>query len=139
MPQKDERLANKLHTNTLLASDDKLRLVALTVKGDIDFEIDSRPARLDWEAALAIAERTNNTKWIRRAKTELGFVSFVEGDVGRSLQAVLGGMAAAKQANDVGAQCRYLGALGTGLTMTKSHQAVLDRITRVTFLGLDLR
>lgn len=128
LPQISEWLANQLNNNPLLASDDELRLFALTVKGDIDFEMDSRPARLDWEAALAIAERTNNTKWIRRAKTELGFVSFVEGEVGRSLQAVLGGMAAAKQANDVGAQIRYLGALGTGLSMTKSHQAGLDRI-----------
>lgn len=128
LPQVSEWLANQLHNNPLLSSDDELRLFTLTVKADIDFEIDVRPARLDWEEALALAERTNNTKWIRRARTELGFVSFVEGDVSRSLKAVLGGMAAAKQANDVGAQIRYLGALGTGLTLTRSHQPGLDRI-----------
>ena len=128
LPQVSEWLANQLHQNPLLSSDDDLRLFALTVKADIDLEIDARPARLDWEEALALAERKNDAKWIRRARTELGFVSFVEGDVSRSLQAVLGGLAAAKQANDIGAQIRYLGALGTGLTLTKSHQAGLDRI-----------
>jgi hypothetical protein len=126
LPQMSEWLANQLHNNPLLSSDDELRLFALTVKADIDFEMDVRPARLDWEQALALAERKNDTKWIRRARTELGFVSFVEGDVSRSLQAVLGGLAAAQQANDVGAQIRYLGALGTGLTLTRSHQAGLD-------------
>ena len=102
LPETSEWLATQLRQNPLLADDDELRLFALMVKADIDFEIDVRPARTDWEEARAIAERRKDAKWIRRAQGELGFISFVEGDVNRSMQSVLGALAAAKQANDVG-------------------------------------
>ena len=128
LPQTSEWLANQLRHNPLLQAEDDLRLFTLTVKADIDFEIDALPAKDDWQQVLALAERTNNQKWIRRAKAELGFVSFVEGDVSRALQAILAAMAGSKQSNDVGALIRYYGAFGTGLSMTKNHQPGLDRI-----------
>ena len=134
LPETSEWLATQLRQNPLLADDDELRLFALMVKADIDFEIDVRPARTDWEEARAIAERRKDAKWIRRAQGELGFISFVEGDVNRSMQSVLGALAAAKQANDVGAQIRYLSSIGTGLSLISIHQAGLDRIDQALAL-----
>jgi len=134
LPETSEWLATQLRQNPLLMGDDELRLFALMVKADIDFEIDVRPARTDWEEARAIAERRKDSKWLRRSEGELGFIYFVEGDVTRSTKSVVGALVAAKQANDIGAQIRYLSGIGTGLTMIRNHQAGLDRIDQALAL-----
>lgn len=128
LPQASEWLGQQLRDNPLLQGDDELRLFAWMVRADIDFEIDARPARRDWQEVLAMAERRNDPKWIRRARTELGFVAFVEGDISSAAFTVMTGINAATQARDAGAQIRYLTAMGTGLIITKSYQLGLDRV-----------
>lgn len=130
LPDTSEWLARQLRENPLLNGDDELRRFALTIKADIDFEIDVRPARRDWEQVRDIAQRRNDAKWIRRSQTELGFITFVEGDVGSAAVAVMGGIAAAAEAKDIGAMIRYQSAMGGGLILTRNHQLGLDRINQ---------
>jgi hypothetical protein len=49
LPATSALLDGELQTNPLLKTDKRLRLFCLTVKGDIDGELDAKPARRDWE------------------------------------------------------------------------------------------
>src|SRR5690606_2026460 len=76
-----EAVSSELATNPLLQSDPELRIFALQVKGDVDFELDASLAKQDWQEVLEVAQRSDNKKWIRRARGELGLAAFVEGDL----------------------------------------------------------
>lgn len=129
------RLENELSENPLLRSDDELRIFTLQVKGDVDFEIDASLARKDWEEVLAIATRTGNQKWRRRASGELGLVAFLEGDMLKARQLVGSALIEATTAGDVGSQVRYLGAIGTALSVMKDHKQALERLNQALDLA----
>jgi hypothetical protein len=120
LPVLSEQLATLLGREFLLQTDQRLRLFAFLVKGDVDGELDPKPARQDWESALALAQDLGNTKWINRATGEIGFQDFLEGDFDRAQKRVFGGLGRAKTSQDAGAQIRYLSAIGTGLVLRKS-------------------
>src|SRR5581483_6041416 len=87
LPDTSDYLSGQLQT-ALVQNDLRLRLMCLIVKGDIDGEIDSAPARADWEEALAVATKLSDSKWKSRAAAELGFEQFLAGDVGNARKAV---------------------------------------------------
>src|SRR5437762_672872 len=112
LPEVSEELGAELDKNPLLQSDKELRLVCLMVLGDIDGEIDAAPMRRDWEAALKLAQELGDKKLENRASGELGFALFLEGDMASARQKVAAALVGAMMFGDIGAQIRYLAAVG---------------------------
>jgi CHAT domain-containing protein len=112
LPETSEELGAELDKNPLLQSDKELRLFCLMVLGDIDGEIDAAPMRRDWEVALKLAQELGDKKLENRASGELGFALFLEGDMTPARQKVASALMGAMVSGDVGAQIRYLGAVG---------------------------
>ncbi len=123
-----ETVAGELASNPLLRSDPELRIFALQVKGDIDFELDASLAKQDWQEVLEVAQRNDNKKWIRRARGELGLAAFVEGDLLTARQQVATAVIEATLSGDIGSQVRYLGAIGTGFTAMRNFDEGLTRL-----------
>lgn len=130
LPEASAMLDSELQTNPLLRSDKSLRMFCLVVKGDIDGELDVRPMRRDWEEALDLARELRDRKWQNRASGELGFAAFLEGDVAKAQQMVAGTLIAATVSGDIGAQIRYLAAIGSGLALTGLSEQALNYFDR---------
>jgi CHAT domain-containing protein len=135
LPEISEDLAAELDTDPLMQSDKELRLFCLIVKGDIDGEIDATPMRRDWEEALQIATELGDAKWKNRASGEIGVAMFLQGDLTDARQRVAGALIEASALNDVGAQIRYLGAIGTGLVLGGSYDDAIGYFDRAEKLA----
>jgi CHAT domain-containing protein len=125
LPEVSEELGLDLDNNPLLQSDNELRLFCLIVRGDIDGEIDAVPMRRDWEAALNLAQTLGDKKWENRASGEIGFALFLAGDVTTARQRVTAALLGATMLQDVGAQIRYLAAIGHGFVQLGSYDDAL--------------
>ena len=99
----------------LLKNDAQLRLRCLTVKGDVDLDLDTDLAARDWTEALSVAKALGDSSWINRANGELGIVSYLHGDYRAGTLLVMGALSQARKLNDLGAQIRYLTLIGEGL------------------------
>jgi CHAT domain-containing protein len=137
LPEVSEELGTTLENNPLMRSDKELRLLCLTIKGDIDGEIDATPMRRDWEEALRIATELRDQKWINRASAEIGFAMFLQGDVMSARQKVAGGVIGASMLHDVGAQIRYLASIGTALVYLDSYDQALSYLDKALKLAAD--
>jgi CHAT domain-containing protein len=125
LPEVSEQLGVELEKNPLLQSDNELRLFCLIVLGDVDGEIDATPMRRDWEAALTLAHTLGDRKWENRASAELGFALFLEGDMAAARQKVAGALMGAMMLGDIGAQIRYLAAIGQAYVQMGSNDEAL--------------
>ena len=56
LPELSYKLTQELATNPILQSDKKLRMFCLTVKGELDGEVDSAAMRRDWNEVSALAQ-----------------------------------------------------------------------------------
>jgi CHAT domain-containing protein/tetratricopeptide (TPR) repeat protein len=99
----------------ILTNDAQLRLRCLTVKGDVDLDLDTDLAAKDWTEVLALAKTLGDSSWINRANGELGVISFLHGDYRSATLQVMGALSQAQKLNDLGAQIRYLALIGNGL------------------------
>jgi tetratricopeptide (TPR) repeat protein len=134
LPETSDYLGHQLRT-ALVQKDQRLRLMCLIVKGDIDGEIDSAPAQADWEEALAIAAKLGDQKWKSRAAAELGFEQFLAGDVADARKAVAAALITAHTTGDVGAEIRYLAAIGTALALNRLDDQALSYLDRAIDLA----
>src|SRR5438094_6926211 len=125
LPEVSEELGTELDKNPLLQSDKQLRLFCLMVLGDIDGELDAAPMRRDWEAALKLARTLGDKKLENRASGELGFALFLEGDMTSARQKVAGALMGAMISGDIGAQIRYLAAVGHAYVQLGSYDDAL--------------
>ena len=125
LPEISEKLGAELDKNPLLQSDKELRLFCLMVLGDIDGELDAAPMRRDWEAALKLAQALGDKKLENRASGELGFALFLEGDMTSARQKVAGALMGAMMFGDIGAQIRYLAAVGHAYVQLGSYDDAL--------------
>jgi tetratricopeptide (TPR) repeat protein len=125
LPAVSEELGTELDKNPLLQSDKELRLFCLMVLGDIDGELDAAPMRRDWEAALKLAQDLGDKKLENRASGELGFALFLEGDMTSARQKVAGALVGAMMFGDIGAQIRYLAAVGHAYVQLGSYDDAL--------------
>src|SRR5882762_89478 len=125
LPEVSEELGTELDKNPLLQSDKELRLFCLMVLGDIDGELDAAPMRRDWEAALKLAQELGDKKLENRASGELGFALFLEGDMTSARQKVAGALIGAMMFGDIGAQIRYLAAVGHAYVQLGSYDDAL--------------
>jgi CHAT domain-containing protein len=125
LPEASEELGAALEANPLLQSDLELRLFCLTVRGDMDGELDSEPMRRDWEEALQVARALGDKKWENRASGEIGFSLFLEGEMGAAREKVSGALIGAMMMGDIGAQIRYLAAIGQALVQLDAYDDAL--------------
>ena len=124
LPQTSLDLAAVLE-DPVVQGDDALKLRCLLVKGDIDHEIDPAAARKDWEEVQALAKKLGDKQWENRASGELGFIAFLDGDTGSAQKLVGTALMVAKFSGDIGAQLRYMTAVGTGLVLAGYKQEAL--------------
>jgi CHAT domain-containing protein/tetratricopeptide (TPR) repeat protein len=120
-----EQLAEKLD-DPLMERDLPLRLRCLTVKGDVDLDLDTEKAERDWKEALEIATNLKDAAWMNRATGELGVISFLHGDSINATAMVAGALQKARSLNDVGAEIRYLTLIGDGLTEFRRYEQALQ-------------
>ena len=131
-----QELSQLLAENRYLQHDDELRLFALTVKGDIDGELDASAAREDWTQVIALAKKLHNAKWVYRAEGQLGFCDYYQGDLASTQRRVTSALTTATRAGDVGAQIFFLSTMGWGLSSLNMPDAsALDYIEKAIALA----
>ncbi len=129
-------ISQLLDENAYLKHDDQLRLFALTVKGDLDGDLDASAAREDWTQVTALSKKLHNAKWIYRAEGQLGFCDYYQGDLASTQRRVTSALTAATQANDIGAQIFFLSTMGLGLSRLNMPDAsALDYIRKAIALA----
>ena len=111
-----EEIAQLLAENPYLKHDDDLRLFALTIKGDLDGELDAPAAREDWTEVSSLSKKLRNEKWVYRAEGQLGFCDYYQGDLASTQRRVTSALTRATQAEDLGAQVFFLSTMGLGLS-----------------------
>src|SRR4051794_16787690 len=119
LPDLSNQLASMLNSQPI-ASNPTLGLWSLGIRGDVDGEMDSVSARADWEEAHKVAGQMNDKKWESRSMAEAGFSAYLQGDVAVARRDIAAGLGAAHKTGDVGAEVRYLSAIGTGLEWSGS-------------------
>ncbi|HYI97114.1 MAG TPA: CHAT domain-containing protein, partial [Bryobacteraceae bacterium] len=114
----------------LVQNDAPLRLRCLTVKGDVDMDIDSDLARRDWQEAKDLSHELGDAAWENRATGELGIIAFLQGDSGAAVMMVGQALKTAQTLGDVAAQVRYLALIGSGMSRfgdTDRGLAMIDK------------
>src|SRR5260370_17539882 len=96
----------------IVKSDQKLRLWCLAAKGYTDLEINPVSAKRVWTEAQGIAHDFGEREWEARARGELGFVAFLEGDSRRAAIMVGDSFLSPKASGDTGNQLRLLEMMG---------------------------
>lgn len=118
-----------------MASNPRLRLWCLGIKGDVDGEMDSASARADWEEEHRVATKLNDEKWQSRSLAEAGFSAYIEGDIATGRRNVAAGLGVAHQTGDIGAEIRYLSAIGTGIEWNGAYQEALGYFQKAQLLA----
>jgi len=134
LPELSNQLASMLNSPPI-ASNSALRLWCLGTKGDVDGEMDSASARADWEEAHRVAVQMNDKKWESRSLAEAGFSAYLQGDIAVGRRNIASGLGTAYKTGDVGAEIRYLSAIGTGLEWNGSIKEALDYFRKATLLA----
>jgi CHAT domain-containing protein len=111
---RSQEVAELLNTDPFLKDHTELRLFALTIKGDLDGEIDQSSARQDWTEVMRLAKELNETMWSYRAEGQLGFADYYDGDLASCQRKVASALIAATKAGDIGAQIFFLSATAQG-------------------------
>jgi CHAT domain-containing protein len=106
-------------------SDQKLRLWCLAAKGYTDLEINPVSAKRVWTEAQGIAHALGEREWESRAKGELGFIAFLEGDSRHAAIMVGDAFLSAKASGDTGNQVRLLEMMGNGFNEAKRYGEAL--------------
>src|SRR6202162_1103417 len=106
-------------------SDQKLRLWCLAAKGYTDLEINPVSGKRMWTEAQGIAHALGEREWESRAKGELGFVAFLEGDSRHAAIMVGDAFLSAKASGDTGNQVRLLEMMGNGFNEAKRYGEAL--------------
>lgn len=119
----------------LVIRDLRLRLRALTVKGDIDLEWDVDAAQQSWQQAQLVARQLGDKGWENRAVGELALVAFLKGKTGDASTMVQQALRVATESGDVGGQLRYMGAIGNGLLMAGSPTVAMGYTDRALQLA----
>jgi len=92
----------------IVKRDQKLRLWCLAAMGYTDLEINLASAKRVWTEAQEIAHELGEREWEARARGELGFVAFLEGDSRHAAIMVGDAFLSAMASGDTGNQVRLL-------------------------------
>ena len=105
----------------IVKRDQKLRLWCLAAMGYTDLEINLASAKRVWTEAREIAHELGEREWEARARGELGFVAFLEGDSRHAAIMVGDAFLSAMASGDTGNQVRLLEMLGNGFDEAKRY------------------
>lgn len=125
VPEVSRRLAEYLE-DPILQTDDAVRLRCLVIKGEVDEDLDPTLAEQDWREAEAIARRINEPRWANRARGELGFVAFMQGDISAGVVTVGQALQTAQANGDTPSLVRWLTLFGTGYAELGRAEQGLD-------------
>ena len=134
LPEFSNHLADMLKSPAI-ASNPRLRMWCLGIKGDADGEMDTGSARADWEEAHKVAEQLNDKKWESRSLAEAGFEAYLQGDIAVGRRSVAAGLGAAHKTGDAGAEVRYLSAIGAGIEWNGSYKEAMDYFAKAHSLA----
>lgn len=134
LPELSNYLA-ALSQTPAISSDPRLRLWCLAAKGDVDGEMDSASARADWEEANRVATQLGDKKWESRSLAEAGFEAYLQGDIATGRRSVAAALVAAHESGDVGAEIRYLSAIGTGIEWNGSYKEAMGYFEKAVALA----
>jgi len=134
LPELSNYLGTLLHSPEI-ASNPRLRLWCLAIKGDVDGEMDSASARADWEEAHRVATKLGDKQWQSRSLAEAGFNAYLQGDIATGRRTVAAGLGMAHQTGDIGAEIRYLSAIGTGIEWNGAYQEALGYFQKALLLA----
>jgi CHAT domain-containing protein len=118
-----------------MVSNPRLRLWCLGIKGDVDGEMHSASARADWEEAQRVAIKLGDKQWESRSRAEAGFNAYLQGDIANGRRSVAAGLGVAHQTGDIGAEIRYLSAIGTGIEWNGAYQEALGYFQKAQLLA----
>ena len=135
LPELSFKLGQELANNPILQSDKELRMFCLSVKGEIDIDIDSVAMRRDWTEVRSLAQELGNTKWQFRALGELGFADFYDGNLPGAQKNVAEALVGATTIKDTGAQVFYLSTMATGLVTQAMNDQALQYADRAIALA----
>ncbi len=131
-----QEIAQLLAENAYLEHDNGLRLFALTVKGDLDGNLDAAAAREDWTQVVTLSKRMHNGKWVYRGEGQLGFCDYYQGNLASTQRRVTYALTAATKAEDLGAQIFFLSTMGLGLSgLNMPDTSALDYIQKAIALA----
>ena len=130
------QLDDMLEAEPLLKSDRELRMFCLIVRGDFNGEMKSSAMRKDWEEVAELAKQLGDRKWQNRARAELGFAAFYDGDIATCKRNVLTALVVAIGTGDVGEQIKLLYAIGLGLSSGKDYSEANRFLDRAISLSL---
>jgi CHAT domain-containing protein len=125
LPHTSAELSTELEGNPVLSSDKHLRMFCLIVKGDIDQEIDTRAARVDWEQVKVLAQTLGDEHWQNRALAQIGITAFFDRDLETASKNIATAAAVATRIHDIGGQIRFTTVLGMGLVQAKMYDRAL--------------
>lgn len=134
LPELSNYLAAELRL-PLVDSNPRLRLWCLGIKGDIDGEMDSPSARADWQEAYKVAVQLGDKKWQYRSQAEAGFHAYLLGDIATGRRGVAAALITAHQTGDVGAEIRYLSAIGKGLEWNRDYAQAISYFNKALDLA----
>ena len=125
VPDVSQRLAEYLE-DPIVQTDDVVRLRCLIIKGEVDEDLDPSLAEQSWREAQDIAQRINEPRWANRARGELGFVAFMQGDISAGIIAVGQAMQTARTNGDTPSLVRWLTLFGVGYVELGRAEQGLD-------------
>ena len=114
-----ERLEADLNA-AAVKTDPGLRIRGLSLKGQIDMNLNTSDARRDWEQLEHLAAQIGDAKWANRASGELGLVAGVEGDYATALPVLLKAIHTAQALRDLSGEIYFKTFLGNGI-VTVDH------------------
>jgi hypothetical protein len=105
-PELFEFLSAQLETPAV-QFDQKLKLLCLIAKGEIEIEINTSMAHVVWEQVLNLAKELGDKDWEVRAKGKLTYITFFQGDLARAKQLGTEVFLSTLGSKDVAAQISY--------------------------------
>lgn len=119
----------------LAASDDRVRLRCLVIKGETDEDYDAVLAEEDWREALVVAKRLNDSMWVNRANGELGLVAALQGKTSEGLFLLASALKKAEETKDLSSVVRWLSIIGTGFIQFGRPEEALKYFDRALAAG----
>ena len=135
LPSVAAQLAEMAEDDPLVQNDKALRLFCLIVKGDIDTEINTSAMKEDWKQVESLSQELGETKWRYRALAQLGVAAFYDADLENARKDIGVALAAARTADDKGAEIRFLTIQANGLVESKMYYQALAYIDNATRLA----
>src|SRR5438093_4830005 len=138
VPEVSERLTEYMH-DPIVASDERLRLRVLIIKGETDEDLDPALSQQSWTAALAIAEKLGDLGWANRARGELGLVAFLQGNVNVAIVQLGQALKIAETNGDTSSVVRWLTLFGHGYMQLGKAAEALDFYERALRIAAGVR